>query len=92
MLTTCQFNNSIRANNNIKTNYDYKQYLIKNGLNIMEKILILQINATKSCPNPSTYYNNKYIYKNCSDQTQPYGYETSDLKKMYLSRNDLQIN
>ena len=90
-LTNCQVNNSIRSNNSIKTNYDYRQYLIKNGRNIMKtNFNAAEQCTTKSCHNPNTYYNNKYIFKNCSDQTQPYGYETSDLKKLYLSRKDLQ--
>ena len=32
----------------------------------------------------------KHIYKNVSDQSQPHGYETSDLKKLYLTRYELQ--
>ena len=68
-----------------------RQYLIKNGRNIMKtNFNAAEQCTTKSCHNPNTYYNNKYIFKNCSDQTQPYGYETSDLKKLYLSRKDLQ--
>ena len=32
----------------------------------------------------------KYLYKGCSDNTRPFGYETSDLKNLYLSREQLQ--
>lgn len=31
-----------------------------------------------------------YLYKSCDDGTVPYGYETSDLKNIYLSENMLQ--
>ena len=32
----------------------------------------------------------KHIYKNVSDKSQPYGYESSDLKSLYLSSYELQ--
>ena len=32
----------------------------------------------------------KHIYKNVNDKSQPHGYESSDLKKLYLSRYELQ--
>ena len=33
--------------------------------------------------------NNKYIYKDTTDNSIPYGYEHSDLKNLYLSRHQL---
>ena len=54
-----------------------------------------QITACGGCCNclniaPSVKSSNTpYLYKSCSDSTQPYGYETSDLKEMYLSREQL---
>ena len=90
-VTTCAVNNKVRNDNNIKTNYEYRQYLINNGLDIMGKNFnSVKECSTKSCHNPNTYYNDKYIFKSCDDQTQPFGYESSDLKKLYLSRNQLQ--
>ena len=34
--------------------------------------------------------NEKYIYKSCQDDNKPFGYESSDLKTMYLTRKELQ--
>jgi hypothetical protein len=31
-----------------------------------------------------------FLYKSCTDGSQPYGYETSDLKNIYLSEHQLQ--
>jgi len=31
-----------------------------------------------------------FLYKSCADKSQPYGYESSDLKNLYLSKYDLQ--
>ena len=48
------------------------------------------------CPiNSTTDYsttsaNTPFLYKNCIDKSQPYGYNDSDLKNLYLSRNELQ--
>ena len=89
--STCKANNSLKKDLGLNSNYDYRQYLINNGLNIMgSNFNSVKECSTKSCHNPNTYYNNKYLFKSCDDQTQPYGYETSDLKKLYLSRNQLQ--
>ena len=32
----------------------------------------------------------KYLFESCADNSRPYGYETSDLKNMYLGRQDLE--
>jgi len=90
-LTTCRVNNDLRSKNDIKTNYQYRQFLINNGLNIMGKNFnSAKECSTKSCHNPNTHYNDKYLFKTCEDDVQPYGYETSDLKNLYLSRKQLQ--
>jgi hypothetical protein len=31
-----------------------------------------------------------FVFASALDSSQPFGYETSDLKNMYLSRNELQ--
>ena len=31
----------------------------------------------------------KYLFTSCADNSRPYGYENSDLKNMYLSRQSL---
>lgn len=82
-------NNDIVKKYNIKTNADYRQFLTKNADYIIKAN---QINACGGCCNcltvnasPKTS-NTPYLYTSCTDSTQPYGYETSDLKEMYLSR------
>ena len=39
-------------------------------------------NAVK-CPN-------KYIFQSCTDKTQPFGYQNSDLKNLYISKKALE--
>lgn len=88
----CEMNNALKAKEGIKNNYEYRQYLIKNGSSVMQQ------NATAACDNccackenynKTPRYNSKYIFKSCSDKTVPFGYQNSDLKNMYLTRQEL---
>ena len=89
----CEVNKQFIQQNNIKTNYQYRQFLINNGTNIQS------LNTKKACDNcgvckygPIFDRNNegKHLYTSCQDHTKPYGYESSDLKNVYLSRQDLE--
>ena len=39
---------------------------------------------------PKDEKNSPFLYKSCIESTAPYGYETSDLKNMYLSKTQLE--
>ena len=84
-----QFKKSLR----IKTSYDYRNHLINNAVSIMSQ------NKVKACDEccvckvnflPSLQKNEKYIYESCADDNKPFGYQSSDLKTMYLTRKELQ--
>lgn len=90
-------NEKIRQEADIKTNSDYRKYLTDNA----DKII--KYNQSQSCDQccscPAIYgaevprgseSNTPYLYKSCSDASVPFGYETSDLKNDYLSRQQLQ--
>lgn len=77
--------------NQIKTNNDYKQFLIKNTN------MIMKYNCQKIIPH--IQYENKkaypYLFNGINDYNQPYGYETSLPKQMYLEQeriNSMKIN
>ena len=87
-------NQRIQQQENINSNWNYRQYMQKNGLQIMK------YNSMESCydlgldvhtntnTTPST--NVPYLYKNSFDNSKPgYGYSSSDLKNPYLSREQL---
>jgi len=88
-------NEKIREEAHIKTNADYRKYLITNADKIVKYNQIQACDQCCSCPavynggnqNPSK---GPYLYKSCSDSTMPFGYETSDLKNQYLSRQELE--
>ena len=87
-------NNEIRQRENIKTNWEYRQYLTNNAQEIMK---INSIEACDQCcycpPKYGNYQPNNgtpFLYTSCTDSTQPFGYENSDLKNQYLSSSQLQ--
>ena len=91
----CSINNALQKRMGITSNYNYRQFLIKNA------DAVIKGNQMSACDNccacwenfeaPNTNTNtSKYIYKSCTDKTVPYGYEGSDLKNIYLSSVALQ--
>ena len=91
----CAINNELQKQAGITNNYQYRQYLINNADNIIKK------NQVGACNNCCACWENfkdrntvkcptKYIFKSCADKTTPYGYESSDLKNLYLSDKILQ--
>jgi hypothetical protein len=90
---SCAVNNQYIKQNNIKTNYQYRQFMINNGMNIQKsntETTYKLCGAQKYEPDLKPKHNGRYLYKSCQDNHRPYGYETSDLKNVYLSRQDLE--
>ena len=88
----CTANNTLRSRVGIKSNYDYRQYLMKNADKIMgvNNELANQDNSRHNIIKSQESKNTvKYLYKSLEDNTAPYGYEKSDLKNMYLNRQQL---
>ncbi len=84
----------IKERNFIKNNSDYRKYLQVNTEAIIKNN---QLNTCGEClyvRNSSELKDNlnqhtPYIFESTLSQDQPYGYETSDLKNLYLSRQQL---
>lgn len=84
--------NAIKTNANIKTNSDYRRYIQKNADLIIKNNQLRSCNECNSCPyvNYDVKMSNKpYIFNSILSKDQPYGYEDSDLKNIYLSREQL---
>lgn len=88
----------LRNNAGIKTNWEYRRYMT---LNADQIIKMNQISANDQCSSISintntgvgpgkTGPNVPFIFKSSSDTSQPAGYETSDMKNIYLSQFQLQ--
>lgn len=87
-------NQRIQKQENIHTNWSYRQYMQQNGLAIMK------YNTLESCYelglDPNTKKNNTsspnvpFMYNTSFDTNKPgYGYSNSDLKSPYLTREQL---
>ena len=91
-------NEMIRQKNNITSNSDYRQYLTHNADEVMQANLIgacdscgFNLNLISNENNNSNGGNSKpFLFSSPWDQSQPFGYESSDLKNLYLSRYELQ--
>jgi hypothetical protein len=89
----------MRNNAGIKTNWEYRKYMTENADQIIK---MNQLSACDQCStvsnmkdNSSDINNNStsnvpFIFKSSSDKSMPTGYETSDLKNIYLSQFQLQ--
>jgi hypothetical protein len=88
-------NENIRKEANIKSNWEYRNYLCKNADTIIK---FNQLSACGDCCANTAQYglgqpvtnNTPYLYKSCLDNTVKHGYENSDLKNLYLNDYSLQ--
>ena len=87
-------NDSVFKNNkNIKNNSDYRKYLQVNADTIIKNnqyISCIECGTTSNnTSEPLVSNKTPYIFNSILSRDQPYGYETSDLKNVYLSRQQL---
>lgn len=87
-------NEKIKDQSGIKSNWDYRQYLQKNAKQIMKYNHMESISSSGN--NAKTYQNNisttnsPYVFNSTHDTKRPpVGYNNSDLKQTYLSREQL---
>jgi hypothetical protein len=85
-------NEQIIKDNNIKSNWEYRQYLQKNAVKVMKD---QYIEASNDCGYFDRYADYKYnngvplLYDSFIDKRRPIFYEDSDLKQTYLTREQL---
>jgi hypothetical protein len=87
-------NTNIQHRENISSNWEYRKYMQRNGLNIMKYNYLSSSNELGITPNTTknttSSINAPFLYKNKFDDSEPsYGYSNSDLKTPYLSRQQL---
>ena len=80
-------NEKIRQESGIKTNWQYRKYLMENADQIIK---YNQLGACNECSSTSNYSDEETLNKSNLVNSQPFGYENSDLKNRYLSRQQLQ--
>jgi len=89
-----KISDDIRKDAGIKSNWQYRKYMVENADNIIHNNQLSACDECGVCPinydSQNTMPSSPYIFKSTSDKSQPYGYENSDLKNLYLSKYDLQ--
>ena len=87
-------NENLRKKTGIKQNWEYRKYLVDNADSIIRQN---QENACDQCGNCKLDVDNSikypqapYVYNTKNESSQPFGYENSDLKNLYLSKQNLQ--
>ena len=90
-----QVSNDIRKAQGITTNWQYRKYMQENADSIIKHNQLEACDECCSCParygvQGEHESNTPFLYKSCAESTQPYGYENSDLKSLYLTKYQLQ--
>lgn len=88
-------NERIKEQAGITSNSQYRQYLTHNATQIMHANQLEACNQCGNCiyntSNPlQPQRNTPYVFTSMLENSQPFGYENSDLKNYYLSRQQLQ--
>ena len=87
-------NEQIRENANITSNWQYRKYLTENASTIIKNNQISACDECCSIPvikqTIENQSNSPFLYQSCVDNTQPFGYENSDLKNLYISSHQIQ--
>jgi hypothetical protein len=77
----------------MKSNWEFRKYLTENAKSIIEQNQAESLNDVgyisrySSAPEQSSSV--PYYYKSYLDNTQTFGYQSSDLKQLYLSAEQL---
>ena len=89
-----KINQELRQKHNITNNWNYRKYLQNSADSIIKYNQLDACNECCACPSiyskPQSEPNQPFLYKSCIESTQPYGYENSDLKSLYLNKYQLQ--
>ena len=88
--TQSTIDRDIIEKSNIKNNYEFRQFLTKNGSSIVDTNNIIACNNVSNCNNATVNKTGSpYIFKSLGSNIVPNLEKTSDLKQEYLSRESL---
>jgi hypothetical protein len=80
----------------VESNWQYRQYLIKNSKEIIQYNRLQTANDVgyfkRYADTESSAYSTPFVYPTITNQQKPKGYNDSDLKDLYLSREQLQAH
>jgi len=81
---------SIKKENGITSNEEYRRYLVRNTEAIMKFNYDDMAHENKTPYEHNQFdYGQPHLYKSIQEDTKPYGYEDTTVKQMYLTRQQL---
>jgi len=92
-------NSELLKESGVKSNWEYRKYLTENARSIREQNFIEACNDTGYMQRYTVYERilqddklrvSPFIYPSYLDASQPKGYQSSDLKSLYLTREQLE--
>lgn len=101
----CKVNHDIREKHGIKSNSEYRKYLTNHAEQVIQfnqeqslqmtgtinvKPFFNQLSESLFGNSSLTKSNTPHIYSSCQSNEKPYGYEDSDLKQQFLSKQQLE--
>lgn len=86
-------NKNLLESSGIKTNWAYRKFLTENSQSIAQQYQAESLNdigyIARFAEAPPQSSPHPHSYKSYLDNSKPFGYQTSDLKQMYLSQEQL---
>jgi len=87
-------NNYLLKETGVESNWQYRQYLTKNAKEVMKYNCVQAANDAgyfhRYTDLVSSSHSTPYLYPSMTSTAKPAGYQQSDLKELYLSREQLQ--
>ena len=82
-------NDRIRKENQLLTNEDYRRFLVRQTEPIMKYNYEQMVMSNHPTSYDTTLHGGPYLYDSVQDVSKPYGYEGSNPKNNYLSREQI---
>ena len=86
-------NNNLLKLAGVTSNWQYRRFLTENATKIMKQNEAETMNdmgyVARYAKSPEIPYSTPYTYKSYLDNTVVFGYENSDLKQLYFSKEEL---
>jgi hypothetical protein len=81
---------TIKKENDLKSNEEYRKYLVKNTEAIMKYNYDHMAKDNQTQYEHEQYnYGQPHLYKSIQEDNKPFGYEDTNTKQMYLTRQQL---
>ena len=88
-ITDSNLNEKIKQENHIKTNEEYRRFLVKNTSMIIQTNYDSMVNINDTNYGHQISNGPPKLYSSVQEDSKPFGYEDSTPKQMYLSREQL---